>query len=511
MLTVRRKGDQCAEGWIRIDVGGTGTGLNEDIDYEIRPAPDDCTVFVDDVELLESAGWFRWRPAFYAGRVRLEVLQACGAHNIYHLQVEPAAYKASADTFAEMVATIRAFDQRLLGGTAAATQGFGHQGGTGLYPDQVLLARLRLFGQTFLDSVAQIARAPHQKFQAERSRLPLNQVRRLHPTALRDRQLLALIRGPEPADEHCHLPVQAWSSSPTVDTPANRVLLALLQRFLANVRDLLARVRAQGLGGDKEEQRQRADRRAALLQSLEEQARQLTRQHPFKAVKAGITSSSGLTQIAAQPLYGKAYRLGCRALARGVEGEQVQDELNISPSWGIYELWCCLQVKACIERCLTTPLMRGTPRAVAADMAFHAALPEGGTLELLFQGRFPSGTPSQRREGYSISRERYPDVVIVEDHGSTRRTLIFDAKWRSGRANVLEAMESAHIYHDSLRLDGVRPEHCILLLPGGEDVKGLGSFAFIETHGVGALCEFHPGGAGIAALTDWLRQRSVTL
>jgi hypothetical protein len=65
-----------------------------------------------------------------------------------------------------------------------------------------------------------------------------------------------------------------------------------------------------------------------------------------------------------------------------------------------------------------------------------------------------------------------------------------DAKWRSGRSNVLEAMESAHIYHDSLRLDGAVPTPCLLLLPASAAVPALGTPEYIASHCVGAMSEF---------------------
>lgn len=487
------------------------TGFHEDTDYEIRPEQTVQRVFVDDVELLAASGWFQWRPCFYAGQVRVDVLDALGAQATYCLAVSPTARKADDANFAEMIEDIRRFDQTLLGGMSAATLAFGNAGRAGLHADHVLLARLRLYGQEFLEAVAALARTPHQKLSADRQMLPLARARRLHPTALRERKLSTLINGTSLAVEQLDtVQVHAWISAPTVDTPANRALLGLLKRFRATLTALRGRVATLQLVGDKEEQQNRRPRRIAVLDHLETSVTQLIQHYPFTAVKAGAAGSSGLTQVAAHPSYNRAYRLGCAAMASRVEGDQSLDQLHISPSWGIYETWCFLQVVACLEQLLDIKLTPIKSKVVGAQLAFHAPVGSSHVVEVLFQAKFPASEPHVNKLGWSISRERVPDILIVEHQGTTRRSLILDAKWRSGRSNVLKAMESAHIYHDSLRLGldlaAERPDRCILLLPGASDVESLGESNFILAHGVGAITEFLPHGVGVAFLKALIKE-----
>ncbi|MBM7059347.1 DUF2357 domain-containing protein [Pseudomonas sp. UL073] len=511
MITVRRRGSEAHEEWIAVAAGEVVTGFHEDTHYEIRPEPTTLRVFVDDVELLAASGWFQWCPRFYAGQVRVDVLDASGAQSTYCLTISPTAKKADDDKFAEIIEAIRTFDQTLLGGVSAATLAFGNTGRAGIHADHVLLARLRLYGHEFLGAVAALARSPHQKLSADRQMLPLARARRLHPTALREHKLSTLLSGTSLAvDQLDTIQVHAWTSTPTVDTPANRVLLGLLKRFRATLTALRERVAALRLGDSQDEQGTRLHRRIALLDHLESRVTQLIQHHPFNAVKAGAAGSSGLTQIAAQPAYNRAYRLGCAAMASRVEGDQSLDQLHVSPSWGIYETWCFLQVVACFEQLLGIKLTPSRSKVVNAQLAFHVPLSSGHLMEVLFQAKFPAADPHTDRLGWSISRERVPDILIVVYNDTTCRSLILDAKWRSGRANVLEAMESAHIYHDSLRLRRgsatERPSHCILLLPGASDVESLGELDFIHTHGVGAIAEFLPHGAGVAFLSDLFKK-----
>ncbi len=149
------------------------------------------------------------------------------------------------------------------------------------------------------------------------------------------------------------------------------------------------------------------------------------------------------------------------------------------------------------------------PSTVAAERATSFALSYGTTLEALFQATFPALKASSKRSGWSLSRERRPDIVLVYSHGDTTRSMVLNAKWRSGRENVLDAMASAHVYHDALRVGGVRPSPCLLFLPGEDTVPELEEDAFIEAHGVGAIPNIGVKGAGQEHLSDvletWLR------
>jgi hypothetical protein len=65
------------------------------------------------------------------------------------------------------------------------------------------------------------------------------------------------------------------------------------------------------------------------------------------------------------------------------------------------------------------------------------------------------------------------------------RFMIMDAKYRTSRENVLDAMASAHIYQDSLRIGGRRPDISLLFLPRGGGAPWLEEKAFQSTHHVG--------------------------
>lgn len=511
MLRIRPSAATGDTPWTNAVPGIPCQGFTEDTQYLLELGQPGYDLYIDDVALPRLApSNFCWTPSFYAGRVRADVFIGETLVQHYWLDVGPSPSKSGQQAFDEMVEEIRSFDETLLGGTSSATGAFGREGQAGKFEHDVALSRLRTYGPAFLDAIEAIVRSPHRSISADTHVVPLTRVRRLHPSALRDRRLLAIASGgvhdPEALDS---IQIMHQTSTPTFDTPANRSMLAILKRFQATVSRLEQLVQQCALGNDAEEQWARQPRRLRDLGQLLERARGLSLTQLFREVTAGTASAAGLTQIAAQPAYGRAYRLGCRALATSIQGDNGDDQLHIPPSWGIYETWCYLNLIRITAEATSRSAVEAAPRAVAAERAVRFELDASSSLEVLFQARFPALHPSADRVGWSISRERYPDIVLVHSVGDRHRALVLDAKWRSKRQNVLEAMESAHIYHDALRVASRAPERCVLLLPGEPCVPTLGDPAFLSEHGVGAISRVSVGQDGIATaralVGQWLR------
>ena len=510
MLRVRPEASPEDGVWLQVEPGGVLAGLQEDSQYRIVVGPDVTAVFVDDVQLLaESPCVFRWSPAFYAGRVFVDAVRTGGGSQRYFLDISPNAAKSGLDEFDGMVAEIRVFDQSLLSGTSSATMAFGRAGRPGRYEWDILLSRLREHGPAFLDATEAITRSPHRFLAADKKVLPLSQVRKLHHSSLLDRRLAAIAAGATIGmAELDTFQVNTLTSSPTFDTPANRALLALLRRFCAVAHTVADAVRTLKLGAPQEEQQWRAPRRLLALDAMLRRAQALLTGPLFREVAAAQTTSAGLTQVAAQPAYSRAYRLGSRALASQLEDAESTDNLHIPPSWGIYETWCYLTVVKTVGTITGRSAVERHSLAVTADRAMTFELPGGNLLEVLFQATFPALSPSATRIGWSISRERRPDIVLVLHSQDAVRAVVLDAKWRSKRRNILEAMESAHIYHDALRVAGVPPSPCILLLPGQPEVSALEAPEYFVTHGVGAMSNLRIAADGLThlavLLSDWL-------
>jgi hypothetical protein len=205
------------------------------------------------------------------------------------------------------------------------------------------------------------------------------------------------------------------------------------------------------------------------------------RQFPFPQVRRPEITAAGLTAIAADPIYSRAWGRGWRALRDGVESEMSTERLWVSPSWEIYERWCFLRLGKLLA--LSTPSwqwsLRRNPRQ------WVGVGPEA-QAELQLQPTF--GAHSSRKEGmWSISRERVPDFVLMVRRPSAIRFLVLDAKYRTSRSAVLDAMESAHIYQDSLRIGGRRPDTTLLIVPSIKHTAWLAAPEFHAEHRVGAF------------------------
>lgn len=133
-------------------------------------------------------------------------------------------------------------------------------------------------------------------------------------------------------------------------------------------------------------------------------------------------------------------------------------------SFGIYEIWCFHQL---IERC--TFLLQTQPQ-----LAEGQSLEWGGEVQwdsqyglvtLHYNLRFVSywERTSGSKRPFSLVGEQRPDFVLQLDN----RWLVLDAKYRSTRANVLDAFSSAFSYLTSLRMPSlhIEPEGCFLLVP----------------------------------------------
>jgi hypothetical protein len=95
-------------------------------------------------------------------------------------------------------------------------------------------------------------------------------------------------------------------------------------------------------------------------------------------------------------------------------------------------------------------------------------------------------------------------VITVDDHGS-RKMLVLDAKYRTSRINVLDAMRSSHLYQDALRWDEARPVCSLLLVPRGGGAPWLEVQEFHAAHHVGVQPLAPDTRSGLSALLErWL-------
>lgn len=471
-------------------------GFSEATSYLFTKPGDDWRLLIDDERLggsVTDTGCWTWRPGFFAGEVTAELVRPDGRREaLFLLDVAPDTKKMGRDTFSQMLSELWSVAPELVIGSEPATNPIGN---TGAIEDPWLaFARLRRYAADFQRALAQVRARPRRALQVRRESAPLHRVRRV------DRQTAAaLLRSPALAvivdhDDSTALATDNRLDVPvveeTLDSAANRAMAAIVlsverraRKVCESIQELVSRE------NDSETRTSLAVRWPARKQFLDELAlwlRATSRKSPFCDIRRPEVTASGLTAIAADPVYARAWGLGWRALRLGIESPTTSDRLWMSPSWEIYERWSFMRMGK---------LLASTFPAWNWRLSFNPHRWEGSSDdaagELLLQPTF--GANRQNKKGmWSVSKQREPDIVLTVTKGRESRFVVFDAKYRATRTNVLDAMESAHIYQDSLRVGPRRPETSILLIPASGGADWLEGQIFQTEHRVGA-CALAPG------------------
>jgi PD-(D/E)XK nuclease superfamily len=444
---------------------------------------------IDDEPLPDTPdpGYWGWTPRFFAGEVMAELV---GPRNslLFAIDVAPDPGKIGREMFGRMVDELWAEDPVLVIGSEPATR---HVGDLGTIEDPWLeFARFRRYVPEYLQAIAAVRARPRRSLRIRRTSLPLHQARRVdrRTAAALSTSAAGVILGLAEGDavplvEH-RLDVPLIEE--TLDSAANRAILALTLRLLRRARALHDRL-------EQRVQRERASDtetplanrwpvRSQVLVELAGKLKLMTRLSPFADARRPEITAAGLTAIAADPAYARMWNRGWRALRHGIESPPTTERLWMSPSWQIYERWCLLRLGRLLMT--TFPTWR-----FCLDVKHLSWSGESGTKRafLEYQQRFGSLAEGPTR--WSVSKQREPDLLltVVDSDTGDIRFIVFDAKYRASRANVLDAMTSAHVYQDSLRVGQRRAEASFLLVPSGGGAPRLEEPGFHAEHKVGVV------------------------
>lgn len=464
-----------------------------------KPSGERWQLLVDDAALptcVDDPSRWTWTPGFFAGEVTAVLLDARGdaiAH--YLLDVAPSPEKSGRRAFDEMLDELRDLEPALLVGTEPPTLA---SGTLGAHTDPMIeFARLRRFAPDLLRVLDQIRSQPIRALRVDRADLPVNRIRRVDRatalTALRNPAALAFI---DRRDEGSAVSVRPPRLNvplieETHDSAANRCVVALGRGIIRRAQSIATQFEAKVQKIDDQATRtdmsERWKVRKTILADLDRRMVDQLRRSPFRDVTRPEITAAGLNAIASHPVYARAWRFGWKAMRTGVEGETLDDRLWTSTTWEVYERWCFARLAS--DLAATRPDLEWTPVEFGGKGAEARAIGKGPneTIEILFQPSFPGRTPSAAHGFRSIAKGRYPDIVITHQVGEDRRFVVLDAKYRVSRPNVVDAMDSAHLYHDALRWGDERPWVSLLLVPRGGGANWLEEPDFRREHGVGVV------------------------
>jgi PD-(D/E)XK nuclease superfamily len=485
VVTWRRLVDAASDASVLSPHPTTNAGFSESVEIVFAgPADPEWEFRVDDEPLPRGSGGWTWKPRFYAGLVAADLVLRDHVVCTYAMQVDPDARKLGTEEFRAMLDELWAEDPELVVGAEPATM---QCGALGESEDPVVaLARLRRYVPELLRAVAALRVRPRTTLRSVRAASQWHHVRTVdRQTAMAAARSTAVallaadqIEGLD-FDRSARLDVPVVED--TVDCAANRAMLYLLRSVHRRTLDVRQKLEERVAAEDPSETRTglaaRWPVRKQLLERFDQQLQLLLRQSPFPSVTRAEVSAAGLNAVSADPLYSRAWGRGWRALRRGIESES-DDRLWLRPSWEIYEGWTFVALRKLLQQALQSWQWRRHSRDL------WGAKYGDRTLVLELQAKFPSrDEPTASRR--SVSRQRIPDVLIHLSDAQRDRFVALDAKYRVTRENVLDAMASAHIYQDSLRIGEARPAASVLLVPAGGGAPWLESEAFQSEHRVG--------------------------
>ena len=483
---------------LRTDGRNTGfSELNEVL--FIAPSSAGWILEIDDEVLTpepKTVAHWHWKPGFFAGEVLAKLSREGSSQHVhYRLDVSPDRSKLGRDVFHTMLRELWDNAPELAIGTEPAK---GRMGAFGRYESPyVAFCRLRMYGRRFLAAVERVAVSPIRMLHYRRRFVQLQAIRRVDvrtaQCALRDPYLNAVLTGDEPddlnpkADFHLDIPVV----EPHVDNHANHCLLAMLQAVIRKAKYCLHGLEREAERQQDTETRTSVMRRLAVRQKelnlLLRDLERIRRRSPFTLMTSSQVSAAGLNVISAHPLYARAYGLGWRSIRHGVAGEPTDEDVWLSPTWEVYERWAFYKLISALQSelgCNQVELSSSEPRCERSWVGRDGC---GNTIHLYYQPEFPNWSRASNQGFRSLSRTRYPDIVITLEGPIGTKFIVLDAKYQQSRISILESMASAHIYHDSLRWNDRKSDKALLLIPAGGGAKWLEEIGFRQEFDVGAV------------------------
>lgn len=488
------------EGLIRIGSLEPDTvmqGFSERVEYYIRINSANTRLYIDDAPLpMDSQQqYWLWTPGFYSGEVNAELEQPGKSEPVrFVLDVSPSPKKTGRSQYFEYIQKIVDYSPQLLLGCEPAKHGLGGRSRT--KSPWISYARLCCFIGRYLSGLRFIVDRPCVRLSHRREQIPIHLARRVDATSVRrlnsNPALLAAVAhfreenfAPVLDDNRIDVPF----NEPTLDNPANQLILRQLKDILRLVDRLLSDFSSykNNTSETKTDVISRMPRRLAYLVEVKKKLLKIVRNYPFDIVS--LTSAAGvagLNTVSGIPHYAMTHRLGTRILKTGISELTDSEQLYLPPTWHIYESWCFVELAQQLELRHPDFEWRLSDKMSYVDLVLEGQRGEE-QIRLYSQMTCPS-LASKNHYGYcSISRERKPDIVLEFINGESHRYICLDSKYRVSRFSILEAMESAHIYRDSIKWNNNAPVLSLLLTPSDHDASPLETHEYIEAYGVGCV------------------------
>lgn len=279
----------------------------------------------------------------------------------------------------------------------------------------------------------------------------------------------------------------------TLDHPATRAIHYLAHRLLVRLERTARKLSAVKHSA-------RAQELAQLTREGIVEIQKLRRTPPLRDAPGEPPNAAAVQAIIDHPDYSRSYRLLRRLLDPGLRLAESRDfEANLRFSYDLFELLVLYRLISELQAELDEGWSLeadDAPAARAGVLAdprtgriWRATRRETGErLELHYQRTFGAWA-EEANEFQSLTGERRPDyVLLLKRSGEPVAWLLLDAKYRSCRGAIHQALEELHAYRDSLRWNGRRATAAYILVPAlAQDAACYGDPRYHATQSFGAL------------------------
>lgn len=472
------------------------------VDSEVRIA-----AYVNDTPLAArraSKEW-AWETGFCIGCARLDLLDDGGTSVASaQLHVTSDDGKLSGAELEHMLQDLLNWAPESISGESQTSLSFGAKGDLAA---NVAYERVKQFAPLFHQALLACQSRPHSAFESRARSVPIDRVRRLLRSQLQNPRVAAYTAAAASGQlsDCCPPTVRAERPERTLDTLPNRSLWTMAKGVLSVANRLRGSIETARCKAGVDEA-SKYERRIVVLEDIARSILDTFVWFKRNDIKKNQALASGLAQMMPMPAYKRAVRLNSLLRSSTFDPSSSEAPLPLNSTWGLYEQWCFEHIRREIEK-LTGLCPHQGVTALAGGAKTYVFAKESTKIIVAAQVTFPSGPGL--KEGsirYSLSRERIPDIVLIITHAGVMTWYVLDAKYRRNKANVLDAMASAHIYRDSLFLQEQRCGAALLLTPGAafNDDWELFTADHWNKFGTGAFANIRPNGKGLETLSSYL-------
>ena len=402
-----------------------------------------------------------WQVTEYAGEVLLSLFDGKERSLDCTLDISPHPGKLGSEAYGELLADLQEKAEGLLFGTTPANVHLVEEEAN--VPPMARFALLRAYFSKLEKAFHSIEDAPHRRLVAEREERVLHKVRRVDTrslqVALKRMPVLTALRRRENSFVSTPPTLDVPRREHTCNTSPNRYILALLGRLVSMCSDLTRRFEAaaSNSGNNEGEVFSRAARWALLSERFREKLDGFRRTEFLAGVVPSRPDSAALMTVSRHPAYSQFDRVARAILNPQVAlGEDTDILLSLRPTYDIYEYWCFFQIAEALRQAIPEATWEHHIDIVGRNLLLSMragtrieGIDGNRTFRLIFQRSYNASQSDS--EAYSISKTCIPDIVLEIDDGADRRTIIFDAKYRSSEDSIHSALSDIHVYRDAIR------------------------------------------------------------